>query len=73
MGHSQTDLDMATRHVAEGEERIRLMRWLISRRIERGQDTRLSEGVLETMLVTMQIMLDHKTQITAERKLLGLA
>jgi hypothetical protein len=73
MDYTLADLEMATRRVVEGEALIRQVHRLIARRIERGQDTALSERLIETMLVTLALMMDHKAEIEAERKHRGLA
>ena len=46
MGYTLADLEMATRHVVEGEALIREMQRHLAKRIERGQDTALSEWLI---------------------------
>jgi hypothetical protein len=47
MGYTLADLEMATRHVVEGEALIREMQRHLAKRIERGQDTALSEWLID--------------------------
>jgi hypothetical protein len=68
MGCTLADLEMATRYVVEGEALICEMQRHLAERIERGQDTAPSERLIDTMLVTLDLMMKHKAQIERERE-----
>jgi hypothetical protein len=64
--HTLADLELAARHVVEGEARVARMEALLAKRRELGLGgTILAESVLKTMLECLSIMREHKAQIEA--------
>jgi len=65
MAYTRADLDLASRHVAEGAERIADLRLHIALEHERGHSTAIYERALTTMLVTQELMEVHLLAIEA--------
>jgi hypothetical protein len=66
MAHNLADLQMANRHVAEGERRVACQRRRISEQEGAGHDTRLSNGVLDNFEITLQLMIEYRDMIVRE-------
>src|SRR5215468_6422003 len=66
--YSKATLALATRHVAEGEAQFNRVRATIARRRALGSSTDLAETLLNTMLVSLSLMIEHKAEIEAELK-----
>jgi len=67
MPYSDAALSLAHRRVVEGEARIVRMQALIAAAVERGQSAGAIR-VLDTMIVTVAIMVDQEHMIEAEHK-----
>jgi hypothetical protein len=57
--------------LSKGRPRIHRMLDLIARQIAWGHDTALSNGLLDTMRATLNIMIAYKAEIVAERRRVG--
>jgi hypothetical protein len=66
MAHNLADLQMANRHVAEGERRVASQRRRISEQEGAGHDTRLSNGVLDNFEITLELMIEYRDMIVRE-------
>lgn len=55
----ETPLDLAQRHIAEGEERVAHQTALIDRLVQQGHDTTAAELLLSTMKETLFLMRSH--------------
>ena len=67
MPYSDAAVSLARRRVVEGEARIVRMQALIAAAVERGQSAGAIR-VLDTMIVTVAIMVDQEHMIEAEHK-----
>jgi hypothetical protein len=56
----ETGLEVATRHVAEGEDRCARQRTLIKRMAAAGQDTAEAEAVLQRFEQTLGLLRQHQ-------------
>ncbi|HMA70061.1 MAG TPA: hypothetical protein VKP67_01000 [Xanthobacteraceae bacterium] len=56
---------LASRHVAEGKARANQVRAAMARRRALGSSTDLAETLLNTMLVTLSLKIEHKAEIEA--------
>lgn len=66
MAHNLADLQVANRHVAEGERRVACQRRRIAEHEGAGHDTRLSHGVLDNFEITLQLMIEYRDKIVRE-------
>jgi hypothetical protein len=66
MAYTRADLDKANRHVTEGAERIAKFTQSIASSKDRGWPTDLAEAALKTMLITMDLMIDHQLAIAED-------
>jgi hypothetical protein len=62
----EAELAMANRHVMEGEARVRRVRASIERRRQSGLNAELAENLLNTMRVSLSLMIDRKARIEAD-------
>lgn len=70
--YSDAILALAVRHVAEGEIRIHRQRQTIVDLTAIGADTLQAEAVLDAMLTTLALMVDHRDRILAQRRRRGI-
>lgn len=66
MPHKLADLQTANRHVAEGERRVAYQRRRIAEQEGAGDDTRLSNSVLNSFEMTLRLMIEHRDKIARE-------
>ena len=66
MAHNLADLQVANRHVAEGERRVACQRRRIAEQEGAGHDARLSNGVLDNFEITLQLMIEYRDKIVRE-------
>jgi hypothetical protein len=67
VGHTQADVDTATRHVVEAEVRIRRVEGLVAKYHELGSEgAALGESLLRNMRDSLSVMRDHKAHLEAE-------
>ena len=66
MVHNLADLQEANRHVAEGERRVAHQRRRIAEQEGAGHDTRLSNRVLDSFEITLQLLIEHRDKIVRE-------
>lgn len=59
MGTHETHLEMALRHVAQGEARVARQAALVAELAQQGRDTVGAETLLATMEDTLQLMRKH--------------
>ena len=64
--HNFADLQVANRHVAEGERRVAYQRRRIAEQERAGDDTRLSNRVLDSFEITLQLLMDYRDKILQE-------
>ena len=64
--HNLADLQEANRHVAEGERRVAYQRRRIAEQEGAGHDTRLSNRVLDSFEITLQLLIEHRDKIVRE-------
>ena len=64
--HNLADLQEANRHVAEGERRVAHQRRRIAEQEGAGRDTRLSNSVLDSFEITLQLLMDYRDKILQE-------
>ena len=65
MAYTHADLDMTSRHVAEGARCVALLEQNIVDARAIGLSTDLAESALARMRVTMALMIDHQRSIAA--------
>ena len=65
MTFTQADLDMANRHVSEGEIHVLKQERVISRLRSLGAPTGMAEDLLEEFLSTLQSHREHRDRIAA--------
>ena len=56
----------ANRHVAEGERRVAYQRRRIAEQERAGDDTRLSNSVLNSFEIALLLMVEHRDKIARE-------
>jgi hypothetical protein len=66
MAHNLADLQEANRHVAEGERRVAYQRRRIAEQKGAGRDTRLSNRVLDSFEITLQLLIEYRDKIVRE-------
>ena len=64
--HNLADLEEANRHVAEGERRVAYQRRRIAEQERAGDDTRLSNRVLDSFEITLQLLIEYRDKIVRE-------
>ena len=64
--HNLADLQEANRHVAEGERRVAYQRRRIAEQERAGDDTRLSNRVLDSFEITLQLLIEYREKIVRE-------
>ncbi|MBB4570937.1 hypothetical protein [Rhizobium leucaenae] len=65
MAYTQTDLDMAERHIAEGEQHISDQEMIITKLRIRHLDTEVAEEVLAAFNEMLQVHRHHRDVIAA--------
>ena len=65
MSYTQQDLNMAVRHVAEGERHVAQQERILSELRLRGQPTEIAEKLLEEFRQTLEQHKEHRDYIEA--------
>lgn len=66
MTYTQADLDMAERHVLQGEDHIRKQKAIVAKLSADGQDTALAEQLLAEFEQSLEMHRTHRDQIQAQ-------
>jgi hypothetical protein len=62
----ESDLALARRHVAEGEERVKRQRDILGRLDTLKLPTSLAKALLDEMVRTLDLMIEHRDQLESE-------